>query len=52
MTHLKRSNRLRRAAPFRIKSVYVHPYTRYRFGRWEDVCQHFRSPPQQLTFDF
>lgn len=31
------------------KSVFVRPYTRFRFGRIESVCQHWRSHPQQLT---
>ena len=33
----------------RIKSVYVRRYTRRRFGRWEWVCQHWRSHPGQLS---
>lgn len=32
-----------------VKSVYVCGYLRYRFGRWESVCQHWRSHPGQLT---
>lgn len=32
-----------------LKSVYVHSYLRYRLGRWESVCQHWRSNPGQLT---
>ncbi len=28
------------------KSVFVHAYTRFRLGRLEYVCQHFRSPPR------
>ncbi|SUZ30014.1 hypothetical protein CPBF424_38650 [Xanthomonas euroxanthea] len=27
------------------KSVFVHSYTRFRNGRLENVCQHFRSLP-------
>ncbi len=27
------------------KTVFVHRYKRRRFGRVEDVCQHFRSMP-------
>lgn len=47
-----RTNRRRRSAP-RVKTVFVHRYPRFRFGRWEDVCQHYRSLPQpQLSFDF
>jgi hypothetical protein len=34
------------------KDVHVHAYKRTRFGRTEDVCEHWRSHPyqQQLTF--
>ena len=32
-----------------IKTVFVHNYSRFRFGRWESVCQHYRSHPGQLT---
>lgn len=32
-----------------VKSVYVQAYPRYRFGRWEHVCQHWRSHPGQMT---
>jgi hypothetical protein len=28
------------------KCVLVHRYRRFRFGRWEDVCQHLRSLPR------
>jgi hypothetical protein len=31
------------------KSVHVRRYFRRRFGRWEDVCEHCRSFPGQLT---
>lgn len=34
---------------YRHKSVFVRPYIRVRFGSVENVCQHWRSPPQQLT---
>ncbi len=34
---------------YREKSVFVRPYTRFRLGRFENVCQHWRSWPQQLT---
>ncbi|KRT56958.1 hypothetical protein Ga0076813_10716 [endosymbiont of Ridgeia piscesae] len=27
------------------KSVYVHAYSRFRYGRWEYVSQHYRSMP-------
>ena len=33
----------------RVKSVYVCSYTRRRFGRWEHVCQHWRSHPGQMN---
>lgn len=36
----------------RLKSVFVHAYDRYRYGRWEYVCAHYRSHPGQLSFDF
>lgn len=29
----------------RVKSVHVSAYPRFRKGRWEQVCQHWRSPP-------
>ncbi len=29
-------------------SVYVRAYIRFRFGRFENVCQHYRSYPHQL----
>jgi len=32
----------------RLRSVFVRAYTRFRFGRTEHVCQHFRSHPGQL----
>lgn len=32
-----------------VKSVYVNAYPRFRFGRWEHVCQHWRSHPGQMT---
>ncbi|PRG00367.1 hypothetical protein C6Q17_37430 [Burkholderia contaminans] len=31
------------------KSVFVRQYTRFRFGRTEQVRQHWRSCPNQLT---
>lgn len=36
----------------RSKSVFVHAYVRFRLGRLEHVCQHFRSAPGQLAFAF
>lgn len=33
----------------RIKDVYVRPYVRVRFSRLENVCQHYRSHPNQLN---
>lgn len=32
----------------RLKNVFVRTYRRFRFGRWENVCQHWRSMPGQL----
>jgi hypothetical protein len=34
------------------KSVHVRAYQRTRFGRLEHVCEHWRSWPGQLSFDF
>ena len=35
------------------KPVHVRRYLRYRFNRWERVCEHCRSyPNQQLSFYF
>lgn len=31
------------------KSVFVRQYTRFRLGKWEQVCQHWRSHPHQLA---
>ncbi|WP_167059189.1 hypothetical protein [Pantoea sp. Ap-967] len=42
----------RRSSAARNKTVYVHAYPRFRFGRWEHVCQHYRSAPYQLAFEF
>ncbi len=36
-------------AHHRLKSVFVNPYVRFRFGRLENVRQHWRSHPNQLT---
>jgi hypothetical protein len=33
----------------RRKSVHVRAYTRVRFGREENVCQHWRSHPGQMS---
>jgi hypothetical protein len=30
-----------------LKSVLVRKYQRYRYGKWEDVCQHLRSLPSR-----
>jgi hypothetical protein len=32
----------------KAKNVFVRRYTRFRFGRIENVCQHWRSYPRQL----
>lgn len=34
---------------FKRKSVYVRTYTRFRFDRIENVCQHWRAYPRQLV---
>jgi len=34
------------------KRVHVCAYTRQRLGRLEQVCEHWRSWPKQLTFGF
>jgi hypothetical protein len=34
------------------KAVHVRAYHRTRFGRLEHVCEHWRSWPGQLHFDF
>lgn len=34
------------------KLVHVRSYERVRFGRKEQVCEHWRSWPKQLSFDF
>jgi len=36
-----------RSSHARHKSVHVNPYIRYRFQRWENVCEHWRSFPYQ-----
>jgi len=30
----------------RPRTVPVRAYVRYRFGRWEHVCRHWRSCPR------
>jgi hypothetical protein len=32
----------------KIRDVFVRAYRRFRLGQWEDVCQHWRSRPEQL----
>lgn len=34
---------------FKPKTVYVRAYSRFRFGRNENVRQHWRSWPDQLS---
>ncbi|MEA2941505.1 MAG: hypothetical protein QOD09_2034 [Bradyrhizobium sp.] len=34
------------------KSVHVNACVRRRFGRFEHVCAHWRSWPNQLSFGF
>ena len=51
MSH-RRTRRPRRLTPQQLKVVHVDPYRRFRFGRWESVCEHYRSMPGQLVFDF
>lgn len=36
----------------KAKIVFVRAYTRIRFGNREYVCQHWRSHPGQMTFNF
>lgn len=33
----------------REKCVHVTDYPRFRYGKWEHVCEHYRSFPHQLT---
>lgn len=33
---------------FKVRSVFVRAYVRFRRGRVEHVCQHWRSHPGQL----
>lgn len=39
-------------ALYKPKSVFVRAYIRFRFGKLEHVCQHFRPAPGQLSFAF
>jgi len=39
-------------AYFHPKTVFVRAYVRFRFGKLENVCQHWRSHPGQLSFTF
>lgn len=36
-------------AYLRNKGVFVRAYVRFRLGRLENVCQHWRSYPGQLS---
>lgn len=36
----------------KAKLVHVRSYTRMRFGHREQVCEHWRSWPGQLSFSF
>ncbi|RZT04139.1 hypothetical protein EV582_5021 [Duganella sp. BK701] len=38
-----------RFATSKVKTVFVRQYIRFRFGRLENVCQHWRSLPNQLS---
>ena len=40
------------SAYLKPKIVYVHAYLRLRFGRLENVCQHYRSLPYQYSLNF
>lgn len=31
------------------ESVFVRTYVRFRFGKLENVCEHWRSHPNQLN---
>ena len=33
----------------RPKRVFVRAYARFRYGKWENVCQHWRSQPRQRS---
>ncbi len=34
---------------FKPKNIFVRMYVRFRFGKLEHVCQHWRSYPGQLA---
>ena len=36
----------------KTKSVFVRAYRRFRFGKLEFVCQHYRSMPYQYSLSF
>jgi len=40
------------SAFLKTKSVFVRAYRRFRFGRLEFVCQHYRSLPHQYSLGF
>lgn len=40
---------MRYVAYSRSKAVHVPPYVRFRFGKLEHVCEHWRSHPGQLA---
>lgn len=40
------------SAYLKPKIVFVRAYLRLRFGRWENVCQHYRSLPDQFSLSF
>lgn len=40
------------AIMLKSKVVRVRAYVRWRFGRLEHVCAHWRSHPDQLSFSF
>lgn len=48
MSFLRRAHRRKALSS---KTLFVHAYSRFRFGRWESVISHFRSHPGQLSFD-
>lgn len=33
----------------KVKTVHVCQYVRYRLGRFESVCHHWRSHPGQMS---
>ncbi|SFI62904.1 hypothetical protein SAMN05216206_2588 [Pseudomonas guineae] len=53
MSHRSSSTRrTRRSSPRSLRTVHVNPYYRWRFQRWETVCEHWRTHPGQMAFDF